>query len=262
MAIHPTAIVDDGADLAADVEVGPYSIIEAGVTIGPGTIVGPHCVIGSGTTIGRGNRFFSGAQIGVSPQDLKHLKGVAGRTAIGDTNVFREFVTVSSSTIYNEDDRDKVTTVGDGCLFMATTHIAHDCHVGSGVIMANGAALAGHVTVQDRVIIGGLVGVHQFCVLGQYAFIGGMTRVNKDALPYMILEGHPARCFGPNAIGLQRNGFSSDAISRIRKIFKLVYRNGLNTTQALERIQSEVEESDEKHVLVEFIKSSERGLSK
>ncbi len=262
MNIHPSAIVHPDAKLAQDVEVQPFSIVEAGVTIGPGTVIGPHCVVGAGTTLGANNRLYSGAQVGIAPQDLKHKPGVFGRTVIGDNNVFREFVTISSSTVYEGDDGHKVTKVGSDCLIMATAHIAHDCIVGDRVIMANGAALAGHVTVQDRVNIGGIVGVHQFCVLGEMAFIGGMSRISKDVLPYMIVEGSPARCFGPNAVGLERHGLDKDAIRRIRKIYKLLYRSSLNTSQALERIESDIPACHERQVIVDFVRNSKRGISK
>ena len=262
MGIHATAVIDPRAELAADVEVGPYSIVEHHVQIGAGTVIGPHCVVGAGTTLGAGNQLFSAAQIGILPQDLKHVKGAFGRTLIGDNNVFREFVTVSSGTVYANDDHEKVTRVGSGGLYMACTHIAHDCIVGDGVIMANQAALAGHVTVEDRVTIGGLTGVHQFCVLGKMSFIGGMTRANKDVLPYMIVEGSPMKCHGPNTIGLERAGLSKDAIKAIRSIYKLIYRSDLNTSQALERIESEIPDCAEKRVLVDFVRNSERGISK
>lgn len=262
MAIHPTAVIDPQAELALDVEVGPYSIVEHHVSIGAGTVIGPHCVVGAGTTLGAGNQLFSGAQIGILPQDLKHVKGAYGKTVIGDNNVFREFVTVSSGTVYANDAHEKSTSVGSGGLYMACTHIAHDCIVGNGVIMANQAALAGHVTVQDRVTIGGLTGVHQFCILGKMSFIGGMTRANKDVLPYMIVEGSPMKCHGPNSIGLERAGLTKDAIRAIRNIYKLIYRSDLNTTQALERIETEIPECDEKRVLVDFVRNSARGISK
>lgn len=262
MGIHPTAIIDPSAELAEGVAVGPYSIVEGHTRIGAGTVIGPHCVIGAGTELGRENQLFSGAQIGILPQDLKHVKGAYGKTIIGDKNVFREFVTVSSGTVYANDDHEKVTKVGSGGLYMACTHIAHDCIVGDGVIMANQSALAGHVTVQDRVTIGGLTGVHQFCVLGKMSFIGGMTRANKDVLPFMIVEGSPMKCHGPNSIGLQRAGLTPEAIKRIRDIYKLVYRSDLNTSQALVRIEAEIADSDEKKTLVDFIKNSERGISK
>ena len=262
MQIHPSAIVHPEATLAGDVEVQAFTIIEAGVRIGAGSVIGPHCVIGRGTTLGKNTATFSGAQIGVPPQDLKHLKGVFGKTIVGDNCIFREFVTVSSSTVYGDDEEGKVTTIGDDCMFMACTHVAHDCQVGSGVIMANGAALAGHVTVQDGVTVGGLTGVHQFCVLGQMAFIGGMSRINKDVLPYMITEGIPACCHGPNAIGLERSGKSKEAIARIRAIYKLLYRSSLNTSQALEEIEDRVEDCEERRVLSEFVRNSTRGISK
>ncbi len=258
--IHPTAIIDPSAELADDVEVMPYAIIEEQVRIGAGSVIGPHCVIGKGTVMGAQNRTYSGAQVGVAPQDLKHLTDEIGKTVIGDNNIFRESVTVSSSTVYSPEDTEKVTRIGDNCLFMACSHVAHDCLVGSRVIMANSAGLAGHVEVQDGAIMGGLSGVHQFCRIGAMAFIGGMSRINMDALPYMIMEGHPARCYGPNVVGLTRNGFSKDAVGRIRRIYKLLYRSGLNTSQALKEIEKTVEPCDEKDVLINFVKSSNRGI--
>ena len=258
--IHPTAIIDPSVELADDVEVMAFTIIEEQVHIGPGSVIGPHCVIGKGTRMGANNRTYSGAQVGVAPQDLKHLRAAIGKTIIGDNNIFRESVTVSSSTVYSESDTDKVTRIGDNCLFMACSHIAHDCMVGNRVILANSAGLAGHVEVEDGAILGGLAGVHQFCRIGAMAFIGGMSRINMDALPYMIMEGHPAHCYGPNVVGLTRNGFSKEAIARIRRVFKLMYRSGLNTSQALKEIEKHVEESDEKRVLTEFVKKSKRGI--
>lgn len=262
MRIHPSAIVHPSAELADDVEVQAFSIIEEHVTLGPGTVIGPHCVIGAGVVMGSNNRCFSGAQIGVLPQDLKHLTGAMGKTIVGDGNIFREFVTVSSSTVYADDDHEKITRIGDYCLLMSCTHIAHDCQVGDRVIMANGAALAGHVTIHDGAILGGLTGIHQFCVIGTMAFIGGMSRVNKDVLPYMITEGYPARCFGPNTIGLERSGFSSEAIRRIRAMYRLLYRSSLNTQQALAEIERSIEDSAERRVIMDFVRNSPRGISK
>lgn len=258
--IHPTALVDSGAILADDVQVGPYSIIEAEVTLGPGCVIGPHCVIGKGAKLGANNQTYSGAQIGVVPQDLKHLPHATGRTIIGDHNIFREFVTVSSSTVYSPEDTGKVTHIGDHCLFMASSHVAHDCNVGNWVIIANSTALAGHVEIHDGAILGGLAGVHQFCRIGAMAFIGGMSRINMDVLPYMIVEGHPARCYGPNVVGLTRKGFSREAIARIRRVFRLLYRSGLNTSQALAEIETTVEDSDDKQALISFIRDSQRGV--
>lgn len=258
--IHPTAIIDPSAELADDVEVMPYTIIEEQVQIGPGCIIGPHCVIGKGTVMGANNRTYSGAQIGACPQDLKHLTDAVGKTLIGDNNTFRESMTVSSSTVYSHEDTGRATRIGDNCLFMACSHIAHDCTVGSRVILANSAALAGHVEVQSGAILGGLSGVHQFCRVGAMAFIGGMSRINMDALPYMIMEGHPARCYGPNVVGLTRNGFSKETVAQIRRIYKLLYRSGLNTSQALKEMEKTVEECEEKRILIDFVKSSKRGI--
>lgn len=263
MSIHPTAIVHSSVKLGQGVQVQPYVIIEADVRIGDGSVIGPYCVIGSGTVMGKENHCFAGAQIGVVPQDLKHIKNRFGKTIIGNNNTFREYVTVSSSTVYADDtDDNKATVIGDNCLFMACTHVAHDCLIGNRVIMANNSALAGHVKVEDYASIGGLSGVHQFCTVGQYSFVGAMSRVSKDVLPYMITEGYPAQCFGPNVIGLQRQGFSSDAISRIRQMYRLLYRSNLNTQQAVEAILEQVPDSPERQVILDFIRNSKRGLSK
>ena len=263
MKIHSTAIIHKGAELAPDVEVQPYTIIEDQVVIGPGCVIGPHCVIGAGTRMGANNRTFSGAQIGVPPQDLKHLHDSVGRTVIGDDNVFREMVTVSSGTVYNvEEAGKKATTIGCNCLFMACTHVAHDCHLGDRVIMANGTALAGHVTVQTGAILGGLVGIHQFCVIGTMSFVGGMSRVSMDVLPYMIMEGHPARCFGPNTVGLERNGLSKEAVARIRRMHRIIFRSELNMEQAVAAIAGQVEDSPERQTILDFIRNSERGISR
>lgn len=260
MRIHSSAIIDSTAELAGDVEVQAFTIIEAKVKIGAGSVIGPHCVIGSGAIMGENNRCYSGAQVGVVPQDLKHLKGAIGKTVIGNGNVFREFVTISSSTEYGDGNEDKVTMIGDNCLFMACSHVGHDCHLGNQVIMANSAGLAGHVEIHDKAIIGGLSGIHQFCVIGRMAFIGAMSRVGKDALPYMILAGHPTLCRGPNALGLERNGISKEAIANLRKMYKLLYRSDLNTSQALAAIEREVEECEERTVIVDFIRNSQRGI--
>ncbi|MGC9053806.1 MAG: acyl-ACP--UDP-N-acetylglucosamine O-acyltransferase, partial [Candidatus Hydrogenedens sp.] len=163
---------------------------------------------------------------------------------------------------YADDTDEKATVIGNDCLFMACTHVAHDCHVGNRVIMANNSALAGHVTVENYASIGGLSGVHQFCTVGQYSFVGAMSRVGKDVLPYMITEGYPAQCFGPNVIGLQRAGFSTESIGRIRQMYRLLYRSNLNTQQAVKTILEQVEDSPERRVILDFIKNSKRGLSK
>jgi UDP-N-acetylglucosamine acyltransferase len=262
MNIHETAIVHPNAKLAETVEVQSFSIIGEHVTIGAGTVIGPHCVIEGNTQIGERNMFFSGSQIGVLSQDLKHGNDLVGQTVIGDDNQFREHTSVSASTMEEDADDHRITKIGNGGLFMASSHIAHDCHVGNNVIMANCVCLSGHVDIHDNVIIGGLSGVHQFSVIGTSAFVGGMTRAQKDALPYMIVEGNPSRCLGPNTVGLQRRGFDKDQRDRIKRIYKIIYRSNLNTTQALREIENSVEDSDERNVILEFVRKSERGIIK
>jgi UDP-N-acetylglucosamine acyltransferase len=230
------------------------------VTLGAGTVIGPHCVVGAGTEMGKNNRTFSGAQVGVLPQDLKHRKGSFGRTIIGDNNVIREFMTISSGTDYGDGEKDKATRIGNNCLFMTCSHVGHDCIVGDSVILSNSAALAGHVEVQSHAILGGMSGVHQFCVMGKYAFIAAMGGLRKDGLPYMIYASMPGICHGPNAVGLERHGFSKEAIKRIRAMYKLLFRSGLNTTQALSEIEKQVEDSEERRTITEFIRNSKRGI--
>ena len=262
MTIHPTAIVDPKAEVAQDAEIKPFTIIGPHVVIGSGTIVGPHCVITGRTVIGKNNHFYSGCQIGVLSQDLKHKEGLIGRTLIGDNNVLREHVTVSASTMTSYDDEHRTTSLGNSCLLMAYAHVAHDCHVGDFVVMANCASLSGHVDVEERAILGGLSGVHQECVIGMLAFVGGMTRVTKDVPPYMIVEGNPGRCHGPNSVGLRRAGLDTEARQRIKQMYKIVFRSDLNTTQALHEIEATIEESNERNHFVDFVRKSLRGITK
>jgi len=262
MKIHPTALVDAGAQLADDVEVQAYTIVGPHVRIDSGTIVGPHCVIEGRTVIGKNNQFFSGAQVGVLSQDLKHNPAFTGRTVIGDNNQIREHVTISASTIGSEEEKDRITSIGSNCLFMACAHVAHECHVGDYVIMANQVALGGHVRLEDRVIIGGLSGVHQFCQVGKLCMVGGLTRIWSDAPPYMIIDGNPARCTGPNIIGLRRRGISPEGLKRIKQMYKIVYRSNLNVTQALAKIESTVDECEERAYFLAFVRKSGRGIGR
>ncbi len=243
-------------------EVQAFTIIGPGVEIGSGTVVGPHCVLDGRTVIGRNNRIFSGAQIGILSQDLKHKKGLVGRTVIGDGNVFREHVTISACTVSTPDEDYRLTSIGDNCMFMAYSHVAHDCHVGNGVIMANCASLSGHVEIEDGAILGGLAGVHQECVIGTMAFIGGLSRMSKDAPPFMICEGNPARCCGPNVVGLKRKGVPREARACIKQMYKIMFRTNLNTTQAIHEIEATVEESEERALFLEFFRKSLRGVTK
>ncbi|HIJ66471.1 MAG TPA: acyl-ACP--UDP-N-acetylglucosamine O-acyltransferase [Candidatus Hydrogenedentes bacterium] len=262
MSIHPTAIVHPKAALSEDVEVQAYSVIGAHVQIGPGTVVGPHCVIEGRTTIGRNNRLFSGTQIGVLCQDLKHREGLIGRACIGNGNTFREHVTISASTMEGYDDEHRVTAIGDHCLFMACAHVGHDCHLGNRVIIANGTLLAGHVEIEDNAQLSGLCGVHQECAIGTMAYVGGCSRINKDVPPYMLVEGNPARCGGPNTVGLRRNGLDGAARARIKAMYRIMYRSDLNTTQALHEIEASVEDSEERTHFLEFVRKSIRGIVK
>ena len=262
MNIHSTAIVDAKAELADDVEIQAFSIIGPYVQIGAGTVVGPHCVIDGRAVIGENNHLFSGAQIGVLCQDLKHQQGLVGRIVIGDNNTFREHVTISASTMESYDDDHRVTTIGDNCLFMACSHVGHDCHVGNKVILANCALLAGHVEVEDKAQISGLCGVHQECAIGTVSYVGGCSRIAKDVPPYMLVEGNPARCVGPNSIGLRRNGFDAAARARVKIMYRIMYRSNLNTTQALHEIEASVEDGEERTRFVEFVRRSIRGISR
>lgn len=262
MAIHPTALVHPRAELAEDIEIGPFSIVDEFVRIGRGTVIGPHCVITGRTVIGENNRFYSGAQVGILSQDLKHKPGHVGRTIIGNGNLVREFVTISAHTVEDETDTVRATVIGDNCLLMACTHVGHDSRLGNGVIMANNAALSGHVEVFDHVTIGGLTGIHQFCRVGEQAFVGGMSRINMDVPPFMIAEGHPARCYGPNVVGLKRHGFDKDARTHVKMMYKILYRSGLNTSQALEQIRMVIPDCPERATLLSFVRSSSRGILK
>ena len=262
MSIHPTAIVDPKAEIADDAEIGPYSIIGPAVRIGARSIVGPHCVIDGRTEIGEGNRIFSGAQIGIVSQDMKHDWNELGKCVLGDNNLIREHVTISASTYSGPDDAERATVVGDNCLFMAYTHVGHDSHVGNHVWMSNCTALAGHIVVQDHAILSGLVGVHQECTVGAYCFIGGLSRINQDAPPFMIIEGNPARVHGPNAVGLRRKGFDEGARARIKLMYKLMYRSSMNTSQALIEIENQVDDSPERSEFVEFYRRSIRGVTR
>ncbi|RJP74523.1 MAG: acyl-ACP--UDP-N-acetylglucosamine O-acyltransferase [Candidatus Abyssobacteria bacterium SURF_17] len=252
--IHPTAVVHKSAQIAADVEVGPYTFIGPHAIIGNGCSVGPRVVIDGHTTIGENNRFFTGAVVGSPPQDLKYRGGVS-RLVIGDNNTIREYVTINTATSEKNETR-----IGNGNLLMAYVHVAHECDVHNGVIMANSVALAGHVTIDDKAIIGGLTGVHQFVTVGTMAIVGGCSKVVKDILPYSMADGNPTACHGANFIGLKRNGIPEDARANIKKAFKIICRSNLNTSQALERLRAEFDSCAEIDHLIEFIEKSSRGV--
>ncbi len=253
--IHPTAIIASGAHLADDVTVGPYAVIGENVAIGSGTIVQNHAVIDGHTTIGEQCEIFPFACIGMKTQDLKYNGGVT-YLQIGDRTVLREFVTLHLGTKEGES-----TTLGSDCLIMAYCHLAHGCRVGNHVIMSNSAQLAGEVTVDDWAIIGGMSGVHQFCRVGTHAMLGAATLLRQDAPPYMITEGQDTvQVRGPNVVGLQRRGFTAETRSTLKDAYRILYREGLNRSQAIERITYEIPEIAEIQTLVKFYKESARGV--
>jgi UDP-N-acetylglucosamine acyltransferase len=257
--IHPTAIIDSTANLAADVEVGPYAIIGKHVSIGKETTVGAHAVIGDWTEIGVNNRIFAQASVGAPPQDLKY-RGEECWTRIGDNNMVREFATIHRGTVSGHAE----TVVGSNNLFMAYSHIAHDCVIGSGIVMANVATLAGHVTVEDNVIIGGLVAVHQFSRIGAFAMVGGGSMVGMDILPYMIATSskREAKLRGLNLIGLKRRGFTDETIAKLKTAYKTLFMADLKLPDAIARIKIEITNCPEVDYLLAFIDSTQRGFCK
>jgi UDP-N-acetylglucosamine acyltransferase len=257
VSIHPTAIVSARAELAEDVSVGPYAVIGDDVILHSGIEIGAHVVIEGPTEIGRDTRLFPFSFVGQAPQDLKY-RGERSRLVIGERNIIREYVTLHRGT----EGGGSVTSVGDDNLFMAQAHVAHDCHVGSHIVFANGATLAGHVDVADHVTLGAYTGVHQFCRVGEHAFVGGYSVVVKDALPFARSVGNHAKCYGPNSLGLRRKGFSNETIRLIQHAFHLLLSAKLNTSQALERIRTEMKGYPEIDYLVGFIETSQRGVVK
>lgn len=254
--IHPTAVIDPRARLADDVEIGPYVVIEGEVEFGAGCAVGPFCRFEGPVAIAEGNRFVSHASIGSPPQDLKY-KGDPTRLEIGPANVFREFVNVNRGT----PGGGGVTRIGGHGLYMVGAHIAHDCQIGDSVIFANQGTLAGHVHVGSYSTVGALTAIHQFCNVGEYAFIGGGTIVTKDVLPYMKTVGdRPARCYGPNSVGLERRGFSEERIHALKAAWRLLHNPKLTTTEALARIGAELAGAPDAARLLEFIRASQRGV--
>lgn len=255
--IHETAIIAKGAEIDSNVSIGPYAVIGEHVKIGSGTTVGPHAVIEGRTEIGQDNHIFQFASVGAIPQDLK-FHGEESTLSIGDRNKIREFVTIHLGT---EDGGGK-TTVGNDNLFMAYSHIAHDCIVGNHVILANAATLAGHVEVDDFAIMGGLSAVHQFCKVGCHVMASGGSMINQDVVPYTIVQGDRAKTVGLNLVGLKRRGFSADVLKNIKQAYRLVFRSGMQLEDALTKIDNELESSKELSVFVDFIKGSERGLAR
>lgn len=255
--IHPTAIIDPSATLADDVDVGPFAVIGAHVSIGPGCRIGAHAVIDSWTEIGRDNHIFQFASVGAPPQDLKY-NGEETHLKIGDRNRIREFATLHRGTA----EGGGLTTVGSDCLFMAYSHVAHDCNVRDHVILANGATLAGHVEIEHSAILGGLAAIHQFCRIGCHTMISGGSMVAQDIPPYTVAQGDRAKTMGLNLIGLKRRGFSEETVRGLKQAYRLVYRSGLRLDEALQQIHAEIDSSPELDHFVGFIKTSQRGIAR
>ncbi len=255
--IHPTAIVDAEAEIDENVEIGPYAIVRGNVSIGANCVIGPHATIEPYVDIGPGCRIFQYASIGAVPQAVK-FKGEKSYLKIGRNTIVREFATLNRGTEFG----GGVTEVGEENFLMAYTHVAHDCKTGKGVILANNATLAGHITLGDYVIVGGLVAIHQFVRIGDYGYIGGKAAVVKDIPPYVIAAGDRATLHGLNKVGLKRHGFSQNALFQLKKAYRIIFRIGLTVNEAVERVMAEVENTPEVLNLVDFIKSTQRGITR
>jgi len=257
--IHPTAVIDAAADLAADVSVGPYAIVGAGVTVGRGTTIGAHCVIEGPTTIGRDNHISSHTALGCAPQDKKY-QGEPTELHIGNRNTIFQFCTLSRGTAQD----GGVTRVGDDNWIMAYVHLAHDVQLGNQTILANNATLAGHVQVDDWAIIGGLSGVHQFCKVGAHVMTGFQSHVSQDIPPFMTVSGNPLGVHGTNAEGLRRRGFSRERLALVKQMHRLLYRDGLSldaAKAAIAALQGTVEGGDaDLKLLLDFLAASTRGI--
>ena len=256
--IHPTAIVEDGAWLGADVEIGPYAHVGPNVVIGDGTTVGQGAIVDGHTTIGSMCQVFPYALIGMKTQDLKYKEGSTSYVEIGDRTVIREFATVHLGTA----DGEK-TVIGSDCLFMAYCHAAHGVILGNHVICSNSVQLAGDVHLQDWAIVGGCSASHQFCTVGAHAMVGGMCKIRQDFPPFMLgdMVDGSMKVIGPNVVGLTRRGFSKDVIHALKEAHRFLYRDGLNRSQALDRVENDVEQFDEIKALVSFYRNSQRGVS-
>ena len=255
--VHPAALIDPAAELGAGVEVGPFAVIGAGVRLGDRVTVGHHASVLGPCAIGADTQIFPFASIGSAPQDLTY-KGEPTRLEVGERNVFREFVTVNRGTVKG----GGVTRIGSDCFFMAYAHVAHDSTIGSHVIMANCAALAGHIRIDDHAILGGLVAVHQWARVGRMAMIGGVSGVAQDVPPFCIASGERAKLYGLNLVGLKRHGFSEERIADLKKAYRLLFRAGLTLKAAADAVARELPHSPEAAELLEFIRTTKRGITR
>ncbi len=259
MTIHPTALIDPGAELGKDVSVGPYAIVGPKVTIGDGSTIGSHAVVESHVRMGSNCRVSSFASIGAPPQDLK-FRNEETWVEIGDDVIVREYATINRGTATGSG----VTRVGSSCMIMAYVHVAHDCHIGNRVIMANAATLAGHIEIEDGAFIGGLSAVHQFVRIGSLAIVGGMSGISQDVPPFVkavaARQGRNRSLFGLNVIGLQRAGMSAPTIDTLKKAYRVIFRSEMPLKDALDKAEGEIEQIPEVRKLIEFIRSSKRGV--
>lgn len=255
--IHQTAIVDSKAEIDSNVEIGPYSIIGKNVCIGSGTTIKSHVVIDSYVEIGSNCHIFQYAAIGAVPQSLK-FEGEETHVKIGKGTIIREFVTIHRGTKFG----GGITEVGEENLLMAYTHVAHDCKIGDKVVMSNNTTLAGHITIGNYATVGGLVAIHQFVRIGDYAFIGGKSAVVKDIPPYVMVAGDRAKLHGLNTVGIKRHGFSQDTLLALKKTYRIIFRIGLTLNEAIERVKAEVEQIPEVVYFIDFIQSSQRGVTR
>lgn len=255
--IHSTAIIHDTAQIDTTVEIGPYAVVGEGVTIGAGTKVGPHAVIDGWTEIGENNQIYQFASVGAPPQDLK-FAGEQTWLRIGDNNHVREFASLHRGTSGGGGE----TIIGNNNLFMAYTHVAHDCKLGNQIVMANAATLAGHVEIDDHAILGGLCAVHQFARIGGHVMISGGAMVAQDIAPYTLAHGNRARLVGLNLTGLKRRGFSNDAIRAVKKAYRLVFRSGLKLEEAAPQVAAECGDLPEVEAFMGFLQNSQRGFAR
>jgi len=257
-AVHPTAVVHPGARLAPGVRVGPHCVVDEHVVLGPDTVLESHVRLTGWTEIGAGNRLSPFVCIGGEPQDLGY-QGEATRITIGDRNVFREFATVHRATVKEE----RLTSIGSDNYFMAASHVAHDCRVGNRTIFLHQGTLGGHVAVGDCAMVGALSGVHQFCRIGRFAFIGGGSMITQDVLPFCRVVGQrPTRVLGLNVIGLRRNGFSNARIAALKDVFKIFFFSGIATSQAIARIEAECPPGEDRDEVLAFVRAAKRGVVK
>ncbi len=253
--IHPTAIIEEGAVIGENCNIGPYCHLGKNVILGSNNILFANVTISGHTTIGTGNKIYAYAVLGTEPQDLK-FKGEPTHLRIGSNNTIREFVTINCSNQMEED-----TVVGDNNLLMEYVHIAHNCQIGSGCVIANVVQCGGHIHIGDYATVGGLTAIHQFVHIGTYAFVGGASAVKKDIVPYSRGQGNPYKTVGLNSIGLMRKGFSTQTLAAIKEIYNIFYRSGLNTSQAMEKALQISNPTPEQLIFIQFVQNAQRGIS-